>query len=416
MAIGKLSDNKVKQAKHSGKSTGDKLTDGSGLYLLITASGKYWRMDYQYADKRKTLAIGVYPRVMLAQARVARDEAKALLAQNIDPMEAKRQSKLENERIVINDFEALAHEWMAKICVNQNPETQKRKLTWLKNDVFPYIGKMPIASITAQDMLNRVLRKIEARGAIETTYRVLHMCGEIFRFASVQGLASGDVTANLKSVLTVQKTVTHHAAITEPDVLGELLRAIETYKGQLVTGAALKLAPLVFVRPGELRSAQWSEIDLRTAQWRIPGKRMKMKIDHIVPLSKQAIEIFHTLQPITGNKQYVFSSPSLKTKPIGETTLQGALHALGYDQSMHTVHGFRATARTIMDEVLGERVDLIEHQLAHRVIDANGRAYNRTAHLPARTAMMQRWSDYLDTLRSSVKECNADTANASNLN
>ena len=257
---------------------------------------------------------------------------------------------------------------------------------------------MPISTIGPRDVLDKVVRKLEARGAIDTAHRLKQLCGQVFRYAVVSGLAERDVTTDLRDALTV-KTKVHHPAITEPKLVGDLLRSMYAYTGHPCTVGALKLAPLVFVRPGELRTAQWTEIDLDAGEWRIPGTKMKMKVDHIVPLSTQAVEILRGVQPITGHGRYVF--PSLRTgeRPMSENTINGALRAMGYSAEVHTGHGFRATARTIMDEVLNERVDLIEHQLAHTVKDANGRAYNRTAHLPARREMMQRWADYLDKLR-----------------
>jgi integrase len=239
---------------------------------------------------------------------------------------------------------------------------------------------------------------MEGRGALDSVQRVKQICGQVFRYAVATGSAERDVTQDLKGALAKAKAG-HFAAITEPQQAGALMRSIYDYTGHPYTVAALKLAPLVFVRPGELRTAEWSEIDLDAAEWRIPGAKMKMKVDHLVPLSTQAVEILRSVQPITGHGRYVF--PSLRTgeRPMSENTINAALRGMGYAQDVHCAHGFRATARTIMDEVLGLRVDLIEHQLAHAVKDPNGRAYNRTAHLPARREMMQTWADYLDKLR-----------------
>jgi len=243
-----------------------------------------------------------------------------------------------------------------------------------------------------------MVRIVEARGAFDTAHRVTQLCGQVFRYAVANGSAERDVTQDLRGALAAVPKK-HYPAITDPKLLGDLLRSIYGYSGHPYCLAALKLTPMVFVRPGELRSAEWSEIDLEAAEWRIPGSKMKMKVDHLVPLSTQAVEILRALHPITGHGRYVF--PSLRTgeRPMSENTINAALRGMGYSKEVHTAHGFRATARTIMDEVLGERVDLIEHQLAHAVKDPNGRAYNRTAHLPARREMMQRWSDYLDRLR-----------------
>ena len=405
-----LTDTGIKSLKHTGKPAGDKHTDGGGMYLLVKAGGKYWRMDYAYAGKRKTLALGIYPDVTLADARERRTEARKLLAKDIDPGAVKRQEKQAKADAAANTFESVARDWLDKTAAKRAEITQLKVKTWLEKDAFPYIGKMPISTIGPRDVLDKVVRKLEARGAIDTAHRLKQLCGQVFRYAVVIGLAERDVTADLRDALTA-KIIGHHAAITEPKELGDLMRSIFAYTGHPCTVAALKLAPLVFVRPGELRTAEWAEIDLDGAEWRIPGSKMKMKVDHIVPLSTQAVEILRSVQPITGHGRYVF--PSLRTgeRPMSENTLTAALRGMGYAGDVHTAHGFRATARTIMDEVLNERVDLIEHQLSHAVKDANGRAYNRTAHLPARREMMQRWADYLDKLRIGADVIPLRTAN-----
>jgi integrase len=404
-----LTDTFVRQVKHTGKPAGDKHTDGGGMYLLVKGGGKYWRMDYAYARKRKTLALGVYPDVSLAQARARRDAARKLLADGIDPGAAKRQEKLDRVDAAANTFEAIAREWLQKTAADRMASTQGKVTTWLEKDVFPYIGKIPISTIGPRDVL-AALRFMEARGALDSVQRVKQICGMVFRYAVACGSAERDVTQDLRGALT-KAVAGNHAAITEPKKLGDLMRSIFAYTGHPGTVAALKLAPLLFVRPGELRTAEWAEIDLDAAEWRIPGVKMKMKMDHIVPLSTQAVEILRSLQPISGHGRYVF--PSLRTgeRPMSENTLTAALRGMGYAGDVHTAHGFRATARTVMDEVLNERVDLIEHQLSHAVKDANGRAYNRTAHLPARREMMQRWADYLDKLRIGADVIPLRTAN-----
>ena len=393
-----LGDTFIKNTKHKGSPTGEKHSDGGGLYLHVTAAGKYWRLAYRFAGKQKTLALGVYPAVSLAKARKRRDEAKEQLAAGIDPSTAKKDEKALELAAAASTFELVARDWLAKTKSKRAQITQDKVTAWLENDAFPYIGKMPIASIGPRDVLEKVIRKVEARNAIDTAHRLKMLCGQVFRFAVVSGLAERDVTVDLREALAT-KTTTHYAAITEPKQLGQLIRSIFDYTGHAYTVAALKLTPLVFLRPGELRTAEWAEFDLEAAEWRIPGSKMKMKVDHIVPLSTQAVEILRGIQPVTGHGQYVF--PSLRTgeRPMSENTINAALRGMGYAKEVHSAHGFRATARTIMDEVMGERVDLIEHQLSHAVKDPNGRAYNRTAHLPARKAMMQRWADYLDKLR-----------------
>lgn len=393
-----LTDTFVKNVKHSGAASGDKYTDGRAMYLLVNAVGKYWRVNYRFADKRKTLALGVYPDVGLAKARARRDKAREQLADGIDPATAKREEKQAQADAAANTFEAVARVWLTKTASKRAEVTQSRITTLLEKDVFPFIGPMPISTIKPRDVLDKAVRKIEARGSIDTAHRAKQICGQIFRYAVAVGLAERDVTTDLRGALAAIPE-SHFAAITEPKQAGELMRSIFDYTGHPSTVAALKLTPLVFVRPGELRTAEWAEIDLDAAEWRIPASKMKMKVDHLVPLSTQAVALLRSVQPITGHGRYVF--PSLRTgeRPMSENTINAALRGMGYSKEVHTAHGFRALARTIMDEVMGERVDLIEHQLAHAVKDPNGRAYNRTAHLPARRVMMQNWANYLDKLR-----------------
>lgn len=393
-----LTDTFVKNVKHSESTAGDKYTDGRAMYLLVNASGRYWRMNYRFAGKRRTLALGVYPDVGLAKARQRREKAREKLADGIDPAAARREDKQALADAAANTFEVVARDWLAKTAAKRAPGTQARVLTLLEHDVFPFIGVRPISKIGPRDVLEQVVRKIEARGSIDTAHRAKQVCGQIFRYGVAVGLAERDVTSDLRGAIA-SIPESHFAAITEPKQAGQLMRSIFEYAGHSTTVAALKLSPLVFVRPGELRTAEWSEIGLDEAEWRIPGAKMKMKNDHVVPLSRQAVAILRSMQPISGHGRYVF--PSLRTgeRPMSENTINAALRSLGYNKDVHTAHGFRALARTILDEVLGERVDLIEHQLAHSVKDPNGRAYNRTAHLPARREMMQRWADYLDSLR-----------------
>lgn len=392
-----LTDTFIKNAKSNGTGAGVKHTDGGGMYLLVKSAGKYWRMSYRFAGKQKTLALGVYPAVSLAKARQRRESARELLADGIDPSAAKSQEKQARASAAVNTFEAVAREWLMKTATQRMTTTQSKITTWLEKDVIPYIGKMPIADVGPRDVL-AALRKMEARGALDSVQRVKQICGQVFRYAVATGSAERDVTQDLKGALA-KATPGNFAAITEPIKAGELMRSIFDYSGHHCTVAALKLSPLVFVRPGELRTAEWAEIDLSVAEWRIPGVKMKMKADHIVPLCTQAVAILLDLQAITGHGKFVFPSIRTGERPMSENTINAALRGMGYAADVHSAHGFRAMARTIMDEVLGERVDLIEHQLAHAVKDPNGRAYNRTAHLPARRLMMQRWGDHLDKLR-----------------
>lgn len=392
-----LTDTFVRQVKSSTKPAGDKYTDGHGMYLHVKPAGKYWRFDYSFLGKRKTLALGVYPDVSLVKARARHREARELLADGADPGAAKRDAKNVKRIASHNTFEAVARLWLEKTKSERAATTQEKVENWLAKDLFPAIGSLPITTIKPRDVLV-ALQKIEARGAIETAHRVKSLCGQVFRFAVAIGLADRDVTADLKGALVSVQT-NHFAAITEPQQVAKLLMAIHGYSGHPYAVAALKLAPLVFVRPGELRSAEWAEIDLEAAEWRIPGHKMKMKNDHVVPLAQQAVDILRSVHPMTGHGKYVFPSIRTADRCMSENTINAALRGLGFGKDTMTGHGFRAMARTILDEVLEERVDYIEHQLAHTVKDANGRAYNRTAHLPARRLMMQRWADYLDCLR-----------------
>ena len=369
-----LTDTTLRQVKHSGAPAGDKLTDGQGLHLLVTAAGKYWRLNYRFNGKQKTLALGVYPAVSLAKARKRRDEARELLADGIDPGQAKIDAKLAKADSEASTFEIVARSWLNKTAGNRATSTQQKNTSWLEKNVFPFIGKMPISTIKPRDVL-ATLQKIEARGAIESAHKIKQLCGQVFRAAVASGLADRDVTTDLRGALSsVPKA--NFAAITEPLHAGALLRSIHAYTGHPYAIAALKLSPLVFVRPGELRSAEWAEIDLEAAEWRIPGIKMKMGQDHLVPLSTQAVVLLRAMHGMTGDGKYVFPSIRTSDRCMSENTVNAALRSMGYAKEVMTGHGFRAMARTIMDEVLGERVDLIEHQLAHAVKDPNGRAYN----------------------------------------
>jgi integrase len=391
-----LTDIAIRKLQHSGKPAGDKHADGLGMYLRVKAAGKYWRMDYRFDGKHKTLALGVYPEVSLAAARTARAEARAQLAKGIDPAAAKQDAKRAPATEAEHTFRAVAEEWLLKTA-DRAPKTTQKITGWLNNDLYPAIGGMPVAEIRPRDVLAAV-RQVEARGALDSAGRMLQLCGQIFRYAIAATLIEVDVTSGLRGALATP-VIEHHAAITDPVRVGGLMRAIEGYEGHHSVVGALRMAPLVFVRPGELRTAEWVEIDLDAAEWRIPAPKMKMKIEHIVPLSAQALAILRHLKPLTGAGRFVFPGLRSSSTCISDAAVNAALRALGYSKEVMTGHGFRAMARTIMDEVMGERVDLIEHQLAHVVKDVNGRAYNRTTHLAARREMMQRWADYLDGLK-----------------
>lgn len=391
-----LTDTFIRQVKHSGAPAGDKHTDGEGMYLHVKAAGKYWRMSYRFGGKQKTLALGVYPEVTLAAARARRAEARAQLAHGVDPVQAKHEKRRVEAEQAVHTFESVAREWVGK--QGGAPKTKQKRNGWLENDIFPFIGSIPIARLAPRDVLS-VGRRMEERGAHDSAHRVVQLCSQICRYAIASTLVEMDATSGLKGALTAPKTK-HYPALTDPDEVGELMRAIACYQGFYSVVGALQLAPLVFVRPGELRTAEWSEFDLDAAEWRIPAAKMKMGFDHIVPLSTQSMAILEKLRPLSSHSQFVFPGIRSNKTCISDGAVNAALRLLGYAQDVVTGHGFRATARTLLDEVLRERVDLIEHQLAHAVNDVNGRAYNRTSHLPERREMMQRWSDYLVKLRA----------------
>lgn len=392
-----LTDTFIRQAKWSGTKAGDKHSDGGGLYLLVNAVGKYWRLNYRFAGKQKTLAIGVYPAVPLAAARKARDRARELLAAGKDPGAEKQEAAKQAKRAAGALFEVVAREWLATSASTRGAATQQRVVSWFERDVFPLIGNVPVNSVPPPDILD-VMQRMQARGIIDSMRRVLAYISKVFELAMVKELVERDPTTGIAAQLQ-QRNEGHFAALTKPVEVGGLIRAIYGYQGHPYCRAALKLAPLVFVRPHMLRHAEWSEMNLEAAEWRIPAEKMKMQNDHVVPLAWQAVGILRDMHAVTGSRQYVFPSIRHDGRPMSENTINAALRSLGYEGEVMTGHGFRAMARTLLDEELGERVDLIEHQLAHAVKDANGRAYNRTTHLAARREMMQRWADYLDKLR-----------------
>jgi integrase len=393
-----LTDVKVKNAKLGAKPY--KLADERGLYLLVQPGGsKLWRLNYRYAAKQKTLAFGGYPDTTLAKARELRDDARRLLANGADPGEVRKAEKA--SAAGADTFEAIAREWHGQRLPTLAPTTADKFLRRMELDVFPWLGTRPVGDIKAPEVL-QTLRRIEGRGANDLAHRVHVYCSQVFRFAVATGRAERDPCSDLRGALAPYKP-THHAAIIEPKAAGELLRAIQGYTGGFVTRCAMRLAPLVFVRPGELRQAEWSELDLDKGEWRIPGHKMKMRDPHIVPLSVQAVAILREVQPLTGAGRFVFPAERTADRPMSENTINAALRRMGYSKEQMTAHGFRAMARTILDEVLGHPAEVIEQQLAHAVKDANGRAYNRTAYLPQRRRMMQAWADYLDALRDERK-------------
>ncbi|HKX53714.1 MAG TPA: integrase arm-type DNA-binding domain-containing protein, partial [Nitrosospira sp.] len=372
-----LTDTAIRNSKPADKPL--KLTDERGLYLLLKPNGsRWWRFDYRYGGKRKTLSMGVYPDVSLKEARNRRDEARKLLASDVDPGENRKAVKAAKLEKAANSFEVVAREWYAKYSPTWNESHGERIIRRFERDIFPWIGSKPIAEIAAPELLTTV-RRIEDRGAVETAHRALGNCGQVFRYAIATGRATRDISADLRGALPPVKGE-HFAAITEPKQVGALLRAIDGYTGSHVVRCALRLAPLVFVRPGELRKAEWKDIDLDAAEWRYTVT--KTNTPHIVPLSTQAVEIFKELQALTGRSRFVFPGARTNGRPMSDNAILAALRRMGIDKEEMSGHGFRAMARTILDEVLGVRPDFIEHQLAHAVRDPNGRAYNRTAHLP----------------------------------
>ena len=373
-----------------------KLSDGGGLYLLVTSSGgKLWRLKYRFEGREKKLALGSFPEVSLSTARQKRNEAKAQIAQDIDPSTFRKEKKAA-EIMEQETFETVAREWHKQFESKWVPKTAKAVLKMLDNNVFGEIGNKPISIIDAP-MLLKMLRRIEARGANYTAHRVRGLCGQIFRYAVATGRADRDPSGDLKGALAPIKT-THRAATTEPAKIAPLLRMLDDYQGSMVVKYALRLLPLLFVRPGELRNMKWSEVDLDKREWSFFVT--KTEIEHIVPLAKQAVAILRELHTATSDSDYVFPSARSKSRPMSDMAMNAAMRRMGIDTRKEiTSHGFRAVARTILDEVLGFRPDFIEHQLAHAVKDPLGRAYNRTSHLKERKNMMQQWANYLDTLK-----------------
>jgi integrase len=389
-----LTNTAVRNAKPSSKPY--KLTDGQGLYLLINSAGKYWRFDYRFLGKRKTFAIGVYPDITLADARDRRGQARKLIANGNDPGAIKQAKKLADKLTVSNTFEAVAREWHEKQSAKWVPKNSARVLSLLVRDIVPYIGRTSISHVTARELLNAV-QKIEKRGNIETAHRAMQICGQIFRYAIATGRAQADLSLVLKGAL-IRVKERHHPSITDPKKIRHLLLALESYDGAFVTQSALKLAPLLFVRPGELRHAEWSEVDFNSAEWRIAATKMKMKSVHLVPLSAQASALLHNLKPHTGHGRYVFPSVRTSKRPMSENTINAALRRLGYDKNEMTGHGFRSMASTILHEQ-GWPHEAIERQLAHAERNKVSAAYNYSEHLPKRRQMMQAWADYLDGLK-----------------
>jgi integrase len=397
MSINKLTEAGIKNAKPSGTGKRRKLFDGDGLFLLIDPKGgKWWRFKYRYQGVEKTLSLGVYPTISLKDARELREKAKKQVALGQEPVSPKKAAIIQEANEVKNSFEYVAREWHSNFLESWTKSTAARILTRLEQDIFPYIGKMEISAIKAPILLEH-LRRVEKRGAIETTHRILQECGRIFRYAIATGRAENDPASALKN--TIKPTVsTHFASLKDPKDIRNLLINIDNYKGSFIVRCALKIAPLVFVRPGELRKAQWDEFDFDAKEWRIPAARMKMRELHVVPLSEQVIEILNELRPYTMSSIYLFPSPRSNVRPLSDATLLNALRNMGYSKEEITVRGFRSMASTLLNEQ-GYNRDWIERQLAHSEHNSIRAAYNYAEYLPERRKMMQDWADYLDELK-----------------
>ncbi|MDL2284967.1 integrase arm-type DNA-binding domain-containing protein [Oxalobacter sp. OttesenSCG-928-P03] len=399
-----LSPVQVRNAKPKEKTY--KLSDGGGLYLSVYPNGsKLWHMKVvQAGGKENRLSFGKYPDVSLEQARQHREEARKLRASGINPAQARRAQKATNKERAENNFDVVARIWHDKRTRGDNhskpwtPGYSQKVLSRLARYVLPWIGDIPVSDIAAPDF-RKVLLKIADHSSAEAI-AIKTLCSQVMDYAVDMGLATGNTVPKMRDALQPPK-VKHYASTTEPKQVAELLRAIDSYRGTFPVACALKIAPYVFVRPGELRTAQWADIDLDAAEWRYTVT--KTDTQHIVPLARQVVDILKELRPLTGHGRYLFPSARSNDRPMSDNAILAALRRLGISKDEMTGHGFRAMARTILDEVLHVRPDLIEHQLAHAVRDPNGRAYNRTAHLPERKKMMQQWADYLDKLKAGAE-------------
>ncbi len=385
----------ILNAKPSSKAR--KLFDERGLYLLVNPRGsKLWRFKYRFNGKEKLLALGAFPEISLKQARDRREKARQQLANGIDPSQVRKTEKLAQGKIAGDTFEFIGREWFNKFSPTWSPSHLARVKRQLEKDLYPWIGSSHPDLIDAPTLLS-CLRRIESRGALVSAHRVRGIAGQVFRYAIATGRATRDPSNDLKGALPPVKGK-NFAAITDPEKAAILLNAIDNFEGTFVVKCALQLSPLIFARPGEIRHAQWKDIDLKKAEWRYLVT--KTQTEHIVPLSSQAMNILNELHPLTGSGKYLFPSIRTPLRPMSENTINASLRRIGFTKEEMTAHGFRAMARTILDEELGFRPEIIEHQLAHAVKDPNGRAYNRTAHLPQRKEMMQSWADFLDAIKN----------------
>lgn len=396
-----LSDMKVKSAK--GQEKPYKLSDEKGLHLLVNPSGtKLWRLSYRFLGKQKTLAIGVYPDVGLSSAREKRDDARKLLANDIDPGEVKKAQKASRLDRAANSFEVVARRWHQRGEAKWSASYTKKVIQLLERDLFPWIGNKPVADLEAPDFL-AVARRLEGRGIVDTAHRAMQICGQVMRFAVAEGLVSRDPVGDLRGALQTVQTE-HMASTTDPVRVGEILRMFDAFKGSYQVMQALKLAPLVFTRPGELRQAKWKDVDLDAALWSIPAEAMKMREPHLVPLSTQAVEILRDMEPFSGHLDYVFPGGRDPKRPMSDAAINAAMRRLGIDtQTELTGHGFRAMARTILHERLNFLPEVIEVQLAHKAPGPLGAAYARAKFIDQRKMMMQAWADYLDKLKAGAE-------------
>jgi integrase len=400
-----LTDVAIRAAKPAEKPF--RLFDADGLYLEVApAGGKWWRFKYRFGGKEKRLSLGVYPEVGLRVARERRDSARKLLANGVDPSVERRVQKAATVERAANSFEAVAREWFARYGPGWAKSHADKIMARLEKDVFPWLGPRPIAEIKAPELLS-VLRRVEGRGAVDTAHRVQQNCGQVFRYAVATGRAERDVSGDLRGALPPARH-THFASVTDPDEVAALLRALDGFQGTFVVQCALRLAPMFFVRPGELRTAEWSHFDLDKAEWRYTVS--KTKTEHLVPLATQAVAILRELHALTGHRRYVFPGRDVK-KPMSGAAINAALRRLGFDTKTEiTGHGFRAMARTILHEQLRFPSEVIEHQLAHKVSDSLGTAYNRTKFIDDRVTMMQKWADCLDGLKAGADVIKLESA------
>ncbi len=396
--IAPLTDTKIRTAKPAEKP--QKFFDGGGLFLLVTPTGgKLWRFKYRFGGSEKLLSIGTYPQTSLAEARQKRDHASTLLAKGIDPGVNKKAQKAAASQEA-ETFEVIAREWYGKFSPSWATSHAKTTIRRLELFIFPWLGARPVKTITAPELL-AALRRIEVKGALETAHRVKQVCGQVLRYAIATGRAERDPSGDLRGAIP-PSSGKHMATITDPKEIAGLLRSIDDYRGSIVTRCALQLAPLVFVRPGELRQAEWTEFNLETAEWRIPAEKMKAGAVHIIPLSSQALDILREIHPLTGHGRYVFPSPRTDSRPMSSNAILSALRRMGYAKDEMSGHGFRSMASTLLNEQ-GWNRDAIERQLAHAERNNVRAAYNHAEFMPERKKMMQSWADYLDGIKSGAK-------------